>query len=116
MGRDTAGGAHRPAAPTARPAEPAGPAIATDPSTLHREIHQELNGSFVVSGSINVRTLNRTLGWTLPTDGPRTLNGLIFEHLESIPEPGTSLKLGHYRVEILQMSDNVVKMARLQVS
>jgi Mg2+/Co2+ transporter CorB len=88
----------------------------TDPSTLHREIHQDASGSFVVSGSINVRTLNRTLGWVLPTDGPRTLNGLIFEHLESIPEPGTSLKLGPYKVEILQMADNVVKMARLQAS
>jgi len=88
----------------------------TDPFTLHREIHQELNGSFVVSGSINVRTLNRTLGWTLPTDGPRTLNGLIFEHLESIPEPGISLKLGPYQVEILQVADNIVKMARLQAS
>lgn len=88
----------------------------TDPATLHREIHQEPNGSFVVSGSINVRTLNRTLGWLLPTDGPRTLNGLIFEHLESIPEAGMSFRLGPYTVEILQMADNVVKMARLQAS
>jgi Mg2+/Co2+ transporter CorB len=88
----------------------------TDPSTLHREIHKEANGSFVVSGGINVRTLNRTLGWNLPTDGPRTLNGLIFEHLESIPEPGTSLKLGPYAVEIMQIADNVVKMARLRAT
>jgi Mg2+/Co2+ transporter CorB len=88
----------------------------TDPSTLHREIHAEPNGSYVVSGSVNVRTLNQTLGWTLPTDGPRTLNGLIFEHLESIPEPGTSLKLGTYAVEIMQIADNVVKMARLRVT
>ena len=86
----------------------------TDTSALHRDIHQEAHGSFVVSGSINVRTLNRRLGWTLPTDGPRTLNGLIFEHLESIPEPGTSLKLGTYAIEIIQMVDNVVKMARLK--
>ncbi len=86
----------------------------TDTATLHRDIHQEANGSFVVSGSINLRTLNRRLGWTLPTDGPRTLNGLIFEHLESIPEPGTSLKLGNYAIEIIQIVDNVVKMARLK--
>ncbi|MGE0113705.1 MAG: HlyC/CorC family transporter [Steroidobacteraceae bacterium] len=88
----------------------------TDPATLHREIHQEPNGSYVVSGSVNVRTLNRTLGWSLPTDGPRTLNGLIFEHLEAIPEPGTSLKLGPYTIEIIQTADNVVKMARLRVA
>lgn len=86
----------------------------TDPATLHRDIHQEPNGSYVVSGSINIRTLNRRLGWDLPTDGPRTLNGLIFEHLETIPEPGISLKLGSYAVEIIQMADNVVKMARLR--
>jgi Mg2+/Co2+ transporter CorB len=86
----------------------------TDPATLHREIHRDASGSYVVSGSINVRTLNRTLGWQLPTDGPRTLNGLIFEHLESIPEAGTSLRLGPYKVEVLQMADNVVKMARLE--
>jgi Mg2+/Co2+ transporter CorB len=85
----------------------------TDPATLHRDIHQEPSGNYVVSGSINVRTLNRTLGWNLSTDGPRTLNGLIFEHLETIPEPGTSLKLGPYAVEIMQTADNVVKMARL---
>lgn len=88
----------------------------TDPAALHRDIHQESSGNYVVSGSINVRTLNRTLGWNLPTDGPRTLNGLIFEHLETIPEPGTSLKLGRYTVEIMQTADNVVKMARLQAA
>lgn len=86
----------------------------TDPTMLYREIHQEPNGSYVVSGSINIRTLNRTLGWSLPTEGPRTLNGLIFEHLETIPEPGISLKLGPYTVEIIQTADNVVKMARLR--
>jgi len=86
----------------------------TDPATLHREIHAEPNGSYVVSGSINIRTLNRRLGWTLPADGPRTLNGLILEYLEAIPEPGTSMKLGGYAVEILQIADNAVKMARLR--
>lgn len=88
----------------------------TDPATLHREIHAEPNGSYVVSGAINIRTLNRTLGWTLPTDGPRTLNGLILEFLESIPEPGTSLKIDRYAIEILQIADNAVKMARLRVN
>ncbi len=88
----------------------------TDPSALHREIHAEPDGNYVVSGSISIRTLNRTLGWNLPTDGPRTLNGLILEYLETIPEPGTALRLGHYAVEIMQIADNVVKMARIHVS
>ena len=86
----------------------------TDTATLYRDIHKEPSGSYVASGSINVRTLNRRLGWSLPTEGPRTLNGLIFEHLESIPEPGTSLKIDSYTIEIIQIVDNVVKMARIR--
>lgn len=86
----------------------------SDPSTLHKDIHREPDGSYVVSGTINVRVLNRTLGWSLPTDGPRTLNGVILEYLEDIPEHGTSLKLGELSVEILQTADNAVKTARLR--
>jgi Mg2+/Co2+ transporter CorB len=85
----------------------------TDPSMLHKDIHREPNGKYVISGSISVRTLNRRLGWSLPTDGPRTLNGLILEYLETIPEPGTSLRLDGYSVEILQTGDNAVKTARI---
>ena len=88
--------------------------LTTDTATLYRDIHKEPSGSYVASGSINVRTLNRRLGWSLPTEGPRTLNGLIFEHLESIPEPGISLKIGSYTIEIIQIIDNVVKMARIR--
>ena len=86
----------------------------TDPGTLYRGIHRDASGSYVVNGSTNVRRLNRILGWRLPTEGPRTLNGLILEYLEAIPEPGTSLKLGNYSVEILQTVDNMVKTARLR--
>lgn len=86
----------------------------SDPGTLHKDIHRDADGSYVVNGAINVRVLNRTLGWTLPTDGPRTLNGLILEYLENIPEPGTSLKLGDLQVEILQAIDNAVKTARIR--
>lgn len=86
----------------------------SDPATLHKDIHREADGSYVVSGTINVRVLNRTLGWSLPTDGPRTLNGVILEYLETIPEHGTSLKLGELSVEILQTADNAVKTARLR--
>jgi len=67
-----------------------------------------------VSGTINVRVLNRTLGWTLPIDGPRTLNGLILEALETIPEAGTGLRLGDLAIEILQVADNAVKTARMR--
>jgi Mg2+/Co2+ transporter CorB len=86
----------------------------SDPATLHKDVHREANGSYVVSGTINVRVLNRTLGWSLPTEGPRTLNGLILEYLENIPEPGTSLKLADLSIEILQIADNAVKTARIR--
>lgn len=85
----------------------------TDPSALHRDIHKGPDGTFVVSGGISVRTLNRTLSWNLPTEGPRTLNGLIVEYLETIPEPGTSLKVDGYSIEILQTVGNAVKTARI---
>ena len=85
------------------------------PATLHKDIHREDDGAFVVSGSISVRVLNRTLGWNLPTDGPRTLNGVILEYLETIPEPGTTLKLGEVSIEILQTAENSVRTARLRL-
>ena len=86
----------------------------SDPSTLHKDIHRDTDGSYVVNGTVNVRTLNRTLGWTLPIDGPRTLNGLILEALETIPDVGTGFRLGDLSVEILQVADNAVKTARMR--
>lgn len=84
------------------------------PGALHQDIHREADGSFVINGAISIRVLNRTLGWDLPTNGPRTLNGLILEYLETIPHPGTGLKLGDLSVEILQTADNSVKTARVR--
>lgn len=86
----------------------------SDPASLHKDIHRDTDGSYVISGTVNVRVLNRTLGWQLPTDGPRTLNGIILEYLEDIPEPGTGLRLGDLSVEILQAADHAVKTARIR--
>jgi Mg2+/Co2+ transporter CorB len=86
----------------------------TEPGMLHKDIHSEADGSYVVNGGINVRTLNRRLGWSLPTTGPRTLNGLIVEYLETIPDTGVSLKLGEYAVDILQIADNTVRTVRMR--
>jgi Mg2+/Co2+ transporter CorB len=79
-----------------------------------REIHPQLDGSYLVAGSTNVRELNRTMQWDLPTNGPKTLNGLIIEYLETIPNPGISLRLGQYLIEIVQMSGNAVRTARIR--
>jgi Mg2+/Co2+ transporter CorB len=83
-------------------------------SALHKDVHRERPDSFVVNASASVRTLNRKMGWSLPTTGPRTLNGLIVEYLETIPDPGTSLRIGDYSLEILQTGDNAVKTVRLK--
>jgi Mg2+/Co2+ transporter CorB len=85
----------------------------TQPGALNRDVMPQPDGSFVVAGGANVRTVNRALGWDLPIDGPRTMSGLIVEHLETIPEPGTSLMLGEHQVEILQIADNTVRTARV---
>jgi len=85
----------------------------TQPGSLNRDVMPQADGSYVVAGSAAVRAVNRTLGWDLPTEGPRTISGLIVEYLEAIPAPGTSLKLGAYPVEILQIADNTVRTARI---
>jgi len=71
------------------------------------------DGSIVVEGGSLLRELNRKLGFRFPLDGPKTLNGLILETLQDIPEPGTSLKLAGHPVEILQTQDRVIKSVRL---
>jgi len=86
----------------------------TDPAALMKDISVEADGSYLVTGSASVRELNRALHIQLPTDGPKTLNGLILEYMEAIPEPGTSLLLAGYPVEIVQTRDNVVRTARIQ--
>ncbi len=85
----------------------------TDPSAIQNGIQAQADGSYLVDGSIGIRTLNRALHWSLPINGPRTLNGLIMEYLEAIPEPGSSLRIAGHSVEIVKTSGNVVKTARI---
>jgi Mg2+/Co2+ transporter CorB len=87
----------------------------TDPATMmHKDLHHEADGSFVANASTSIRALNRSMRWSLPTDGPKTLNGLIVEFLETIPEPGTTLKLADYMLEVLQTGDNAIKTVRIR--
>jgi Mg2+/Co2+ transporter CorB len=74
----------------------------------------DAGGGYIVDASANVRVLNRMMNWRLPTDGPKTLNGLILEKLEAIPRKGTGLMLNDYAVEILQTSGNVVETVRVR--
>jgi magnesium and cobalt exporter, CNNM family len=87
----------------------------TDPATMmHKDLHREADGSFVANAQTSIRALNRSMRWNLPTDGPKTLNGLIVEFLETIPEPGTTLKLADYMLEVLQTGDNAIKTVRIR--
>jgi len=88
----------------------------TDPSTNIRDYTPEEDGSFLVNGTVTIRELNRSLQMELPTDGPKTLNGMVLEYLEHIPEPGTSLLLSGYPVDIVQTKGNLVKTLRVHAN
>ena len=77
------------------------------------EIHPQDDGTHIIDGTALLRDINRALQWSLPLDGPRTLNGLVIEHLEFIPEAPCCLTVGDYRVEVLQIKDNMIRTARL---
>lgn len=85
----------------------------TDPATLSKGIHPQDDGTYLVDGSANIRDLNRLMQWNLPTDGPKTLNGMIIEYLETIPEAGTSLLFAGYPLEIVQTTASAVKTVRI---
>jgi len=76
------------------------------------DIHPQDDGTLVIDGAAYLRDINRALNWQLPCDGPKTLNGLITEALEQIPDSGICLQIDRYRLEILQAADNRVKSVR----
>lgn len=86
----------------------------TQPAVLERELLRQPDGSWLVAGGAALRTVGRELGWELPTEGPRTLSGLIVEQLESIPAAGTRLTLAGREVEVLQVADNTVRTVRIR--
>jgi Mg2+/Co2+ transporter CorB len=86
----------------------------TDPATRVKNVYMDADNSYLVDGSVTLRALNRALGWKLPLDGPKTLNGLVLEHLEAIPQPGTSLRINNYVLEIAQTRANAVKTVRIR--
>ena len=78
------------------------------------DIMPQADGSFMLEGSMMIRDINRRIDWDLPTDGPKTLSGLILETAQSIPESNVGIKIGEYRFETVLIKDNVVKMAKAQ--
>jgi Mg2+/Co2+ transporter CorB len=85
----------------------------TDLANTNVDIHPQEEGVFLIEGSTHLRLINRQLGWTLPQDGPKTLSGLIIEAMETIPESNVCTVIGSYRIEVVQIQDNMIKTARV---
>ena len=85
----------------------------TDLQNYSRDVYPQGDGTFLVDGTANIRELNRAYDWTLPEDGPKTLNGLILDALEDIPETGTSLRIDEYTIEVVHSTEQIVKNARV---
>ena len=84
----------------------------TSDSLEKMDIMPQADGTFMLEGSMMIRDINRRIDWDLPTDGPKTLSGLILETAQSIPESNVGITIGPYRLETVLIKDNVVKMAK----
>ncbi len=87
--------------------------FSTDPSDKDEDVIKEGANTWLVDGTANIRDLNRSQNWELPTDGPKTINGLVLELLETIPEPRTCLKINGYAIEIVETDDNRIRTVRV---
>lgn len=87
----------------------------TDLASSTKNIRLQADGTYLVDGSTSIRDINRTLGWNLPVDGPKTLNGLILEHLEIIPNSVICLKIVGYPLEVIEIDGNFIKTVRLHL-
>ena len=76
------------------------------------DIYPQQDGTFIINGSTTVRDINKSLEWELPTEGPKTLNGLLLEHLESFPDANAGIQIENYCMEILELRDNMVQAVR----
>jgi len=85
----------------------------TDPADEDDDVVREGANTWLVDGTANIRELNRSQNWELPTDGPKTINGLILELLETIPDPRTCLKISGYPIEIIETDENRIRTVRV---
>jgi Mg2+/Co2+ transporter CorB len=85
----------------------------TDIAALSRDIMPQKDGSVIIDAGMTLRHLNRMMSWNLPLIGPRTLSGLIIEYLGYIPPAESCLMIESYRIEILKVSDNIIKSVRI---
>jgi Mg2+/Co2+ transporter CorB len=85
----------------------------TDLQSFDQDIHPQGDGTYIIDGTATLRDINKQLQWDLPIDGPKTLNGLILDELENIPEAGTSLRIGNFAMEVTQVIDNAAKTVKI---
>lgn len=85
-----------------------------DPQISPPEIRPQPDGSYIVDGTTQVRNLNRSLNWSLPSEGPKTLNGIVVEHFESFPPQGAVFNLNGHSMTILAVEDNKVQQVRIE--
>jgi Mg2+/Co2+ transporter CorB len=85
----------------------------SDPATRIKNVYADPDGSYRVTGSVTIRSLNKNLGWKLPTTGPKTINGLLLEKLEHLPQAGAKVEVAGYSFEITEMRANAVKSTRI---
>jgi Mg2+/Co2+ transporter CorB len=85
----------------------------SDPATRIKNVYADTDGSYRVTGSVTIRSLNKNLGWKLPTNGPKTINGLLLEQLEHVPQAGAKVEIAGYGFEITEMRANAVKSTRI---
>ena len=74
----------------------------SDPATRMKNVYADADGSYRIAGNVTLRSLNRNLGWKLPVKGPKTINGLLLDHLQSIPQSGKRVSIGRYEFEIIE--------------
>ena len=87
----------------------------TTESIERMDIMPQADGSYLVDGSMMIREVNRRLEWELPTEGPKTLSGLILEEIQTIPDTNVGLSIENYRIETVLIKDNVIKLAKVEV-
>lgn len=86
----------------------------SDPATRIKNVYADPDGCFRVTGSVTIRSLNKNLGWKLPVDGPKTVNGLVLEKLENMPQAGRKVTIRGYEFEVTETRANAVKSARIR--
>jgi Mg2+/Co2+ transporter CorB len=86
----------------------------TSDSIDRMDIMPQADGSFMIEGSVMIREINQRLAWDLPTEGPKTLSGLILENVQTIPKTNVGVIVGNYRIETVLIKDNVIKIAKIE--